>query len=107
MVDRGTIAIKWARPPQVLPEKYLGWQFGRNSSLKLRWWVRYQTGTSFGSKTTEVVIPVWTGIALVGFPALLMWLHDRRRAPGLCRKCGYDLRGADHAACPECGSTLV
>ncbi len=26
-----------------------------------------------------------------------------RRKRGLCVACGYDLRHADHAACPECG----
>lgn len=27
-----------------------------------------------------------------------------RRKRGLCVACGYDLRHADHAACPECGA---
>ena len=27
-----------------------------------------------------------------------------RRKRGLCVSCGYDLRHADHAACPECGA---
>ncbi len=26
-----------------------------------------------------------------------------RRKRGLCVTCGYDLRHADHEACPECG----
>ncbi len=28
-----------------------------------------------------------------------------RRKRGLCAKCGYDLRGAEHEVCPECGTT--
>ena len=28
----------------------------------------------------------------------------RRRKRGLCIKCAYDLRGTEHAVCPECGS---
>ena len=27
-----------------------------------------------------------------------------RRKRGLCVACGYDLRGAEHEACPECGA---
>lgn len=40
-------------------------------------------------------LPVCTVIAL----RRLAW---RRR--GLCPRCGYDLRGGDHPACPECGT---
>lgn len=29
-----------------------------------------------------------------------------RRKCGRCMNCGYDLRGADHEACPECGVSL-
>lgn len=32
---------------------------------------------------------------------LRMWLRHRR---GCCTACGYDLRGAAHARCPECGT---
>ncbi len=28
--------------------------------------------------------------------------HNRFR-PGHCRRCGYDLRHAEHEVCPECG----
>ena len=30
----------------------------------------------------------------------------RREAAGLCGECGYDLRGANHAVCPECGAAV-
>ena len=30
-----------------------------------------------------------------------------RRVCGHCIKCGYDLRGAEHEVCPECGVTVV
>lgn len=29
-----------------------------------------------------------------------------RRARGLCPSCGYDLRGAEHERCPECGASV-
>ena len=40
-----------------------------------------------------------------------LWRGTRRRrlrdATGLCRACGYDLRGAAHERCPECGAAIA
>ncbi|MCZ6836824.1 MAG: zinc ribbon domain-containing protein [Planctomycetota bacterium] len=33
-------------------------------------------------------------------------LHLVRRRKGRCQKCGYDLRGAEHNRCPECGTMI-
>ena len=58
--------------------------------------------------------PRWLGFVVdTAFYALILWLPIRgpfalrrhiRRKRGLCVACGYDLRHADHAACPECGA---
>ena len=60
--------------------------------------------------------PIWTGFALnTIFYASLLWLiipgpfvlrRFIRKRRGLCLKCGYDLRGVDHQACPECGEEI-
>ena len=35
------------------------------------------------------------------------WIHPARRAiPGKCPNCEYDLRGARHDRCPECGTEI-
>ncbi len=58
--------------------------------------------------------PIWPGFGInTIFYAALLWLlicgpfvlrrHIRRKR-GLCVACGYDLRHADHEACPECGA---
>ncbi len=57
--------------------------------------------------------PVWPGFAIntIFYVALLwmLWLSPFvvrrfiRRKRGACIKCGYDLRGAEHEVCPECG----
>ena len=48
--------------------------------------------------------------------AALLWLvtpgpfilrRAIRRKRGRCISCAYDLRGTDHAACPECGAEVV
>ncbi len=60
--------------------------------------------------------PIWPGFAVnTIFYAAIMWLvmpgpfvlrrHIRRKR-GLFLACGYDLRHADHDACPECGGLL-
>jgi hypothetical protein len=60
--------------------------------------------------------PLWPGFALnTLFYAAILWLLIRgsfvlRRSSrvrrGLCGACGYDLRGASHSACPECGANV-
>ncbi len=60
-------------------------------------------------------IPIWPGFALnTLFYAALAWglwqvplalRRRRRRAKGMCVRCGYDLKGlAAEAGCPECGA---
>jgi hypothetical protein len=60
--------------------------------------------------------PLWPGFAInTVFYAAVLWLlfaapfalrKWRRIRRGLCRKCGYDLRGGHSATCPECGATV-
>lgn len=57
-----------------------------------------------------VAVPLWWGVAGVGVPVAGAWgwrllpsrRRARRRARGLCWKCGYELRGL--GVCPECGA---
>ncbi|MEE8156112.1 MAG: hypothetical protein V3T53_14260 [Phycisphaerales bacterium] len=59
---------------------------------------------------------IWPGFAInTIFYAVLLWMlwlltlgpftarRIIRRKRGHCIKCGYDLRGTEHEACPECG----
>ena len=56
---------------------------------------------------------LWSSFAIdTLFYAVVLWLpfapftlrRAIRRKRGLCIKCGYDLRHAEHEVCPECGA---
>ena len=59
--------------------------------------------------------PIWPGFVIntILYAVILWGLYSavvtlrrvRRKEPGLCSVCRYDLRHADHAVCPECGAT--
>ena len=61
--------------------------------------------------------PLWPRFAInTVFYAAILWLLTLglltarrmiRHKRGCCTKCGYDLRGAEHNACPECGATTT
>ena len=56
--------------------------------------------------TNVAVTLPYRSLALVTgvLPAVRLrrWLRSRKRPPGTCRRCGYDLR-ATQGQCPECG----
>ena len=93
-VEDGTGVIKWFSPrgliaTPILPDEYWG-------------------------PRVLPLYPIWIGfIANMLFYSGFLWLllpgrralrREIRRKRGLCMKCAYDLQGADHKACPECGA---
>jgi hypothetical protein len=52
----------------------------------------------------RAVVPFWLPTAALGLlPAWRLARRGRRRLPGACQSCGYDLR-ASPGRCPECGA---
>ena len=64
-----------------------------------------------GLNDWEFNAPAWfvvlTCAALTAIPYASLRRDARRRRRGLCPTCGYDLRGAKHERCPECGETVA
>ena len=101
-VVAGRVFIDWEEPWSIIPVDW-SWVLPGRPFL-FSWWFDGSRITMGGVTYNEVLIPTWVLIVLVATPTLWLWRCDRRRQPGLCLKCGYDLRGADHRVCPECGS---
>lgn len=60
--------------------------------------------TSFGTLVVLMALVGWGITALILFATRQRREFDRRRAHGLCMRCGYDRSSlAKVAACPECG----
>ncbi len=77
---------------------------------------RQRNATAGTTLSYPMILPVhvlWPGFAVnTAFYAAIVWLLSLlpftvcrlvRRKRGCCIKCGYDLRGAEHEVCPECG----
>ncbi len=83
--------------------------------LGLEPWPAPSPGGGFAWPKALPLRPMWPGFAInTLFYAAILWLvipgpfalrRLIRRRRGLCAACGYDLRHAEHEACPECGVT--
>ncbi len=101
----GRLWVLWDEPAR-LPTAEAWWEWQVNPQ-KVQW--------AFAGRRTQwhlgrygyVVIPFWSLLLLGGVPTGWLWYRDRPRSPGLCSRCGYDLRGARHAVCPECGAVVA
>jgi hypothetical protein len=76
------------------------WSISRNSALPElvelvpRW---YSGG---------MIFPLWIPLLIVAIPTVFLWRRGRRRPPGHCQNCGYNLTGNVSGVCPECGEKI-
>ncbi len=109
--ERWDLGISLLTPFPMLGHKVTTW---RDADLETSA-VSFDRPTRLGGSSFRLLPlrPIWTGFAInTLFYAALLWplicgpsalrRHIRRKR-GLCVSCGYDLRHAEHDACPECG----
>jgi hypothetical protein len=87
-----------------------GWQVFSNRTVVVRFeflgfrWLTGRLGPT--NVMWSVRIPLWLpGSVFAVLPALWLSKRLRRRRPGLCPSCGYDMRATPHR-CPECGTEV-
>ncbi len=55
----------------------------------------------------EIRLPFGFPFLVIAVPtAIVFWRDHRRRPPGHCRICGYNLTGNVSGVCPECGTSI-
>lgn len=83
-------------------QRCFAWNWGGFALLK-----KDQANARIESHFRGAVVPYWCitlpWLLVPGCWLLRLALRFRRRALGLCARCGYDLRGSS-SRCPECGT---
>lgn len=104
MVAKGSIMIARGR---VQPQAYWLWRRIPPNFEGGR--LVYSWTPSFESEPGGwmTVLPLWLPLVLSAIPTVILWRLNRRRGPGCCQKCGYDLRGNISGICPECGQAAT
>lgn len=87
------------------PWRKCGWSFRTGSaSIRERLGLRLPEASIQGTYLLAIV-PLWMPFSLATVPTVALWYRDRRgTGSGHCRRCGYNLTGAEHEKCPECGA---
>ncbi len=72
------------------------------------WPLRVSSLLTWSADRVTCSIPIWLPFLVIALPTgRLLWPDFRRKKPGCCTKCGYDLTGNVSGTCPECGATNV
>ena len=104
-ITTGRLELCWPRQLSVLSWNDTWTDLDRHG-FEINWAFEFESGITASSIEYRFIgVPLWLFVFMAGFPPECLWYRDRRRQPGLCLKCGYDLRGNTSGVCPDCGSS--
>lgn len=115
LLGGGVVMVNWNAPPTTWGIGTVSRNLGTDLTINGRratWYVQrpWWSVEQFAIDLLPVVrgghveIPVFYLAVFAAIPpAFVAWRRSRAPGPGHCKECGYDLRGAASAACPECG----
>lgn len=83
-----------------------GWTIRAPTTDRVRFAVWLESGI-LSQRFRYLAIPLWLVLLAAGGPTVLLWRRCRRALRGHCEKCHYNLTGADHKQCPECGTPVA
>ncbi len=109
-LDRGLIHVDFTFDlSRILSIDYIGdgWKLLRRDAFDIELWKWVGV---INKPLNAVSLPLWLPALLLAIANALMWrthIIARRRKPGMCKKCGYDISGlVGKEACPECGMSF-
>ncbi len=103
-VQAGVLFMSWETPWSPWPASF-ECVIGPRPGVSWTWWFDvFRLPLPKGGTVSCIRIPIWFLSLATGLCSAWLWNRDRRRAPGLCCNCGYDLRGNPSSVCPECGA---
>jgi hypothetical protein len=114
--EGGKTKVKFGNMGFRFPQGWNRWSGGVHWLKVEHWWERVgifvrwknltpMVGLAGGYSGVYVSVPYWLFCVLSGlWPGVWVWSRWRRGrfGPGMCGKCGYDMR-ATPGRCPECG----
>ena len=106
VVQSGCIVLSFYEPDPGFPAN-VRWIAPRQHNGSLVKWIHPIEATDGIHTQWGLWIPIWLLAILPAAVSVMLWRGDLRPKQGCCRKCGFDLRGADHKVCPECGGVAT
>lgn len=108
-----TAVLWWVCPPPFRRSRvrtFSKWALTVLSCCCVPYWIAMVAAASLLGRSSHRIPAAFAASAILMGPAvaaIILWRRDRQSIRvGFCRFCGYNLSGAPHKVCPECGGPI-